>query len=292
MPRTARGVRNDPAARIAELARQRPEWQAWFSLLDEVEMMLTDPAWQAPVDRSEADPSPDPVTGAPLLNRQTLRVDAEAAQRLVRRLASLAAEGDLDGAAALSRYRPPAADAAALIRAAVCQDSARLAALADAAGLERGPLASVAHLAALPLLRSCGRLLADGIPVHWPHGYCPICAAWPILAERRGLDRSRRLRCARCAAEWEAQPLLCVYCGERSHDRLGSLVPDGQGEVLKVETCGSCHGYLKSVATLQAIPPSDLLLRDIETVELDLVALDRGYTRPEQSGFPLEVRIG
>jgi len=46
--------------------------------------------------------------------------------------------------------------------------------------------------------------------------------------------------------------------------------------MLKVETCASCRGYLKSVATLQQIPPFALLLQDLETVELDLVALDRG----------------
>jgi hypothetical protein len=34
-----------------------------------------------------------------------------------------------------------------------------------------------------------------------------------------------------------------------------------------------------------------LLLQDLETVELDLVALDRGYGRPEESGFSLDVGI-
>jgi FdhE protein len=68
-------------------------------------------------------------------------------------------------------------------------------------------------------------------------------------------------------------------------------VPDEQGERLNVETCSSCRGYLKSVATLQRIPPFELLLQDLETVELDLVALDRGYGRPEESGFPLEIRL-
>jgi FdhE protein len=85
--------------------------------------------------------------------------------------------------------------------------------------------------------------------------------------------------------EW----LRCVYCGERDHRRLGSLVPEDGGEVLKMETCDSCRGYLKSVATLQEIPAFELLLRDLDTVELDLVAMDRGYGRPEMKGFELEV---
>jgi FdhE protein len=99
------------------------------------------------------------------------------------------------------------------------------------------------------------------------------------------------MRCGRCGGEWELQWLSCVYCGEREHERLGSLIPEGRGETLKVETCNSCRGYLKSVATLQGIPPFELLLQDLETVELDLIALERGFGRPEECGFSLEVRL-
>jgi FdhE protein len=99
------------------------------------------------------------------------------------------------------------------------------------------------------------------------------------------------MRCGRCGGEWELQWLCCVYCGEREHERLGSLVPEGSGETLKVETCASCKGYLKSVATLQGIAPFELLLQDLETVELDLIALERGFGRPEESGFALRVEI-
>jgi formate dehydrogenase maturation protein FdhE len=67
-------------------------------------------------------------------------------------------------------------------------------------------------------------------------------------------------------------------------------VPEDGGDVLKVETCASCRGYVKSMATLLPIPPFELLLRDLETVELDLVALDRGYHRPAERVLPLEIR--
>jgi formate dehydrogenase maturation protein FdhE len=68
-------------------------------------------------------------------------------------------------------------------------------------------------------------------------------------------------------------------------------VPETPGDVHKVETCDSCQGYIKSVATLQAIPPFELLLQDLETVELDIVARERGYGRPDASGFELEVTV-
>ena len=283
MHRTADRVRRDPATRLVELGRQRPEWQAWLTLLSKVEEALGDPRWHmALADAAPGDTAASPESAVPLLHLGRLKIDGGAAQRLVRDLASAAA-------GSLRPYRPSAEEARELLTAAVRQDGAGVRALAVAAGIDGGALASVAHLASLPLLQSCGRILESRLPRFWAHGYCPVCAAWPTLAERRGLDRSRQLRRGRCATEWASQLLQCVYCGERDHRQLGTLVPEDGGEVLKVEICLTCSGYLKSVATLQKIPALDLLLRDLETVELDLVAVKRGYGRPEEAGFPLHV---
>jgi FdhE protein len=70
------------------------------------------------------------------------------------------------------------------------------------------------------------------------------------------------------------------------------LEPAERSEQLKVETCGTCRGYLKSIASLQGFSSMELLLQDLETVELDLVALERGYGKPEERGFRLELGAG
>ncbi len=46
---------------------------------------------------------------------------------------------------------------------------------------------------------------------------------------------------------------------------------------------------MKTLTALEASPLVDLLLRDLETVDLDLVSLDRGYTRPEGPGYAPDV---
>ncbi len=289
---TTPGLRPRAGARLADLERQRPEWQAWLRLLGQAERALDDAGWRTAMGDAELGGM---VAGAsenvPLLHGRALEVDAGRVQRLVRRLGATAAARNVTGAAPLGRYRPSPDDAMRLLAAAVRQDLADIRALAAAAGIDQGALTSIANLVAFPLLQSCGRLLEGRMPRFWPHGYCPICAAWPILAERRGLDRTRRLRCGRCGGEWQAQWLCCIYCGEREHEHLGSLMPEERGERLNLETCASCRGYIKSVATLQEIPAFELLLQDLETVELDLVALDRGYGRPEESAFSLDVQI-
>jgi FdhE protein len=285
MPRTQSRLRTDSSTRLAELEQRRPEWGTWLALLSRAFEGVS----QSPVASRQSAVETSP--GIPLLHRSALHVDADWARRLVADLVSTAARGDLAGGATLRGYRASKGDAVNLVLAAVRQDAGELTALAHSAGVDRGALASIAHLAALPLLQSCGRQLEGEIPAYWPQGYCPICAAWPVLAERRGLDRSRRLRCGRCAAEWEVQWLCCIYCGENQHELLGMLEPDERSEQLKVETCGTCRGYLKSIASLQGFSSMDLLLQDLETVELDLVALERGYGKPEEVGFALEVEI-
>jgi FdhE protein len=292
MQRTAPGLRTETATRLAELERQRPEWHRWIDMLGVAQRALNDEGWRAPLSQTEltrrSSGSPE---NTPLLNGRVLRVDAAQARRLIHALGSSASGPDVEGETSLDRYRPSEADALRLISAAVRQDGDELKELATDRGVNSGALASVAHLAAFPLLQSCGRLLASQVPPSWHQGYCPVCAAWPILAERRGLDRSRRLRCGRCAAEWEVQWLYCIYCGERDHERLGSLEPDDRGELLKVETCTTCRGYLKSIASLQGFSAFELLLQDLETIEFDLVALDRDYRRPLEGGFALEIQI-
>jgi FdhE protein len=285
MPGTASGLRTDPTARLTELEHQRPEWHVWIVLLGEAAHSLEHEQWHVRLPEADVDGGRFDSSDRPLLDGQTLQVHSDQVLRFLRRILEVAqADGLLPG------YYPSAVEALRLVEAAVCQDSAALGALAREIGGDDQALTSLAHLAAFPLMQSCGRILEDRVPGHWPHGHCPICAAWPILAERRGLDRGRYLRCGRCGGAWEVEWLRCIYCGEREHERLGSLVPEETGEVIKIETCASCLGYLKSVAILQAIHPFELLLRDLETVELDLVALDRGYRRPEAVGLAARVR--
>ena len=289
---TTPGLRSDPDPRLAELDRQRPEYRTWLRLLGETRSALDDPVWSRPF----AQPGDDGVgavraPGEPLLNGRELSVDPEALCGLVGRLLE-AAPAAVDPRGATSWGRRLSADTSMhLLLAALQHDFDGIAALAALAGVEPGTLKTVAVLAALPVLRSSGRLLEEQVPQSWTSGYCPICGSWPLLAELRSLDRTRRLRCGGCAGDWQFGMLCCPYCGEKDHERLGTLVLDEKLATFSVETCSSCHGYIKTITTLQAIPPFDLLLRDLETLELDLAAVDRGYARPGGAGFTPDLHL-
>lgn len=133
----------------------------------------------------------------------------------------------------------------------------------------------------LPLLHACRRRWQDAVPPAWPHGYCPVCGAWPAFAELCGVERSRYLRCARCGSAWRSQLLSCPYCGNTDHALLGSLV----AERCVIETCERCRGYVKTFTRLRPSAPEQGLVDDLASVELDIAAKQRGYLRPDGPGY-------
>lgn len=243
---------------VAEARRRNPESEAWLRLLEVALDESEDRAvWESAVPK----PAADRPIKAPLLFRAHITVDERAARRLLRRLGSHG-------------------DAKALLQAGVRQDDAATPALRV-----------VAQMAAIPLLQACARVLAPEVSSSWWEGYCPLCGAWPVLTEYIGLERKRQLRCGRCGTGWAIPMLRCAFCDETDHERLGYLAPEGDGDTRKVEVCETCKGYVKGLATVRSLPPWAILLDDLATVHLDVVALERGYERPERPGHALEARV-
>jgi FdhE protein len=283
MRRTTTRVREDRDPRLSRLAARDPEWRTWIAVLETTVRVAAERGWDDPLS-----PLTDASSGraTPLLWGHEVRVDPDRVGQLLRSLAAI-----LPASAGLDRYDPSPHEALELVAAALAQDWSAIGAIATRAGVPDGALATIVPLASWPLLQACGRRLGPYIPADWDHGYCPVCGAWPLLSELRGLERARRLRCGRCAADWPLPWLSCAYCGERRHERLGSLVSEGQLDGRKIETCTECRGYMKSVSTLEPLTPAGVLLADLETVELDLVAREREWIRPDEPGCALDVRI-
>jgi len=278
------------ADRLDELARADPTAAPLARLQAEALRAAADNGWERAVPafaRAEAPP------GTPLLHGQALGVDRDAAQRMLERLARAAEQGGQPAGAALVRaLRAKRLEPLALVEVSVTQAAEPLAALAAAADLAPGILATFGQLLAWPLLLACGAAAApllDG--ARWEAGYCPLCAAWPTLAELRGLDAERWLRCGRCGAGWRYPHGRCVYCGNGDHRTQGYLAPEAEREARRAVTCDACQGYLKTVTTFGPLPPAELALQDLATLELDVAAIERGYGRPAAPGFALQVTL-
>jgi len=277
----------DIQGRLDELGQQYPEWQSSLQLWTAVLRSLGDPVWEAAVPQLCLD---RPVA-APVLTGVTCLVDVRRAGRWMRSLLKLASKNAVPGSASLLRVDCRPEDALALLEAALCQEHTRLMALAEALGAPPRALAALAHLAVMPLLHACGRRLTPQINHPWSYGYCPICGAWPTLAEVCGLEHARTLRCARCGTAWRTTWLRCPYCGEMDHQRLGVLLPEQHDAPGQIDICRTCQGYLKTHTTLQTLPSYAVALHDLATIALDMAALERGYTRPEYPGYALASRL-
>jgi FdhE protein len=262
--------------RLERLVREQPEASPWLVPLGRALAEAAGSAWEAAVPA----PVEPPDAGMPLIAGAVLRPDPAATRRWL-----------TEALGAVSAAPDPSPDPFVLLEVAIVQDRERLRRMAGEARTEPGVFQVLADLAALPLLLACGRRWASRVPPGWSDGYCPVCGAWPVLAEARGVERSRRLRCGRCGADWATEWLRCPYCGMRDHARLGALVPESGGERRRVETCGACRGYLKTLTTLTGAPPGEVLLEDLASVDLDLAALGEGYRRPEGLCRPVTVTV-
>jgi FdhE protein len=270
---------------LSALRIAHPESRPLLALVEEVLREVERPEWRDAVPViAHADPGPEP-----LLSGAVITLARRPIERWVRRVMVTAAgvgpEGPFSDAAIAGRIDP-----LSLFQVAVTQDVERLDGIARGAGDTRGILRGLAPLIAMPLLQACRRAWTGQTPGTWPHGYCPTCGAWPALAEIRGLDGARHLRCRCCGGDWATEWLRCPFCGERDHTQLGALVSADGLEREKIEVCDRCHGYLKTITTFAPIRPEQVVLQDLATVVLDVAAVERGYRPPSLRG-PLAVRI-
>jgi FdhE protein len=114
----------------------------------------------------------------------------------------------------------------------------------------------------------------------WGRGYCPTCGAWPVLAEQRGLEQRRYLRCGLCASAWEVDRLLCPFCGNRDHLLLGYLQVESEEHKQRLATCDACHSYVKLRSTLVPLTTPQILVEEVALLHLDLLAQQQGYMLP------------
>jgi FdhE protein len=252
-----------------------PASQKWVDLVELAVSESHQPAWLTDIHIRERR-APD----SPLLEAATLRVDTVAASGLVMRLA-----GEL-GILNVNRVDP-----LSLILLGVERDSETADVLASRLAIPADIVVVLAQLSSLPLLLNAAKTLDSDASRTWQRGYCPVCGAWPSMAEMRGIQRERRMRCGCCGSDWLLPVLRCAFCDEIDHQKLGFLLNEEGAHHVRVETCSNCRGYLKTLTTLGSLPFATLAMKDVSTIAYDLAAQDRGYVRPARPRFQVHVEI-
>jgi FdhE protein len=271
-------------ALLSTLEAEHAEWRPLLSLVEAALGEARRAVWSASVPAREH----LVATGPPLLSEVVIQIAPGPVRRWVHRAMTITRHG-ASAASFVDALDAGRLDPLVLFEAAVAGDPDQLSELARLAGDDHGVLGVVAPILAMPMLHACRQAWTHLVPAAWAEGYCPICGSWPPLAEARGLDGQRRLRCGRCGGDWRTEWLRCPFCGERDHEQLGSLVseePDGRA----VDVCERCRHYVKIFTVLSPIRPEQVFLHDLATLVLDVIALERGYSRPAAKGQQVEIR--
>ena len=126
-----------------------------------------------------------------------------------------------------------------------------------------------------PFMRQYARSLSNYLdPETWLEGCCPVCGGKPTLALLEKQDGRRYLYCGLCEVKWRFHRLGCPYCVDfESH----FFTVEGM-EKYRVYYCEKCHGYIKTIDERKTdVDVKELFWEDINTVQLDILAMREGY---------------
>jgi FdhE protein len=276
-----------PDAALNGLRRERPEWEPWLAVVDEILREAASPAWEAAVPGA----APAQRTAVPLLAGTTLTLDAALVRRLFERLIRTASRAGTPKMSSVKAALHADLEWAPLFTASLCQDSDRIDEIAAVSGADAEALHAVIALLPVPFLHACNRRWASSIFASWVEGYCPVCGSWPAFAEVRGIERNRYFRCGRCGGEWHARALYCPYCAMSDHEELVALVPEQAGSNAVIDACQRCLGYVKTFNRLKGCSPGAVMLEDLASVDLDVAAIEHGFARSPRPGFALGITV-
>ncbi len=307
---------SDPLVkRLQDVARNSPELRVIARLYEAILPLSRDAEFEsAAVSLDPADIQRSIESGAPLLSAKELEIDLQALENLLLKMLHSVEEIGVSKKSADRWWRWNAdanpwtteelADLAALQSSAGLirkfMEDGRLdigeiltyLASGDRAGFDR----TIMHLQLdekllwtlsqhllKPLLDDWRQQVAPYVAgLSWQRGYCFVCGAQATLAELQDNDQVKHLRCGQCGADWHYPRLQCLQCGNEDHATQKSLYVDGRDH-RRIEACDECNCYLKVITAFTPTLPELVAVEDLATLDLDFIARQNGYTKPEQS---------
>ena len=119
----------------------------------------------------------------------------------------------------------------------------------------------------------------------WLKGNCPVCGAEPLMGRLEKETGKRYLQCHLCRTDWEFKRIDCPFCGNSDQGTLRFFY-DEEDEVNRVEVCDLSKTYLKTVDTRKVERDVVLVVEDLATIHLDLIAQSEGFHRTSQTALP------
>lgn len=160
-----------------------------------------------------------------------------------------------------------------LLTAALASDTEVIESSAKALNVDSPVLTLLLQLALRPALTTIAQSVLKRLDLNqWDYGHCPVCGSAPRLADLSGEGGKRTLHCSLCEAAWPFQRLRCPFCENDNREELVYLRAEKE-EGLRVDLCGRCNHYLKTIDLRELAGPIIVPLDDTATWHLDIIAV-------------------
>jgi len=224
----------------------------------------------------DVDPLPEAwYQGKSLLNPEELSLDWEKVSALYKRLVELVKkqkDGRRQGKGLLKAIKEMENGVPVLIKAALAADIKAIETSAKALSIDSPVLALLLRLSLRPALIAIAQAVLEQLDLSlWHYGHCPVCGSAPGLADLSGEGGKRRLHCSLCETVWSYPRLRCPFCENDNREELSYLRAENE-EYLRVNLCGRCNNYLKTLDLRELQGPVILPLDDVATWHLDIIA--------------------
>lgn len=161
-------------------------------------------------------------------------------------------------------------------------DGSLIAKIAEEFDIDKAILRFMVDASIQPSIRENVAKLKNQVDLeNWRRGYCPICGSLPYISRLNESGR-RSFLCSFCRFEWPSDRLKCPFCENSNHEKLQYYYTDGE-EAYRVDVCDECRQYIKTVDSRKLDYEPDLILEDVVTMHLDILATEKGYKSPLQS---------
>ena len=224
----------------------------------------------------EFDPLPEAwYQGKSLLNPEELSLDWKKISALYKRLVELVKkreDGLRQAEGLLKAIEEKRNGAPVVMKDVLASKYEAIEASANALNVDSPVLALLLRLSLRPSLLIIAQTVLDHLDLSpWSFGHCPVCGSAPRLADLSGEGGKRRLHCSLCETAWPYPRLRCPFCENENREDLSYLRAESE-EGLRVDLCGRCDNYLKTVDLREIAGPIILPLDDVATWHLDIIA--------------------
>ena len=224
----------------------------------------------------EFDPLPEAwYQGKSLLNPEELSLDWKKISALYKRLVELVKkreDGLRQAEGLLKAIEEKRNGAPVLMKDVLASKYEAIEDSANALNVDSPVLALLLRLSLRPSLLIIAQTVLDHLDLSpWSFGHCPVCGSAPRLADLSGEGGKRRLHCSLCETAWPYPRLRCPFCENDNREDLSYLRAESE-EGLRVDLCGRCDNYLKTVDLREIAGPIILPLDDVATWHLDIIA--------------------